>query len=366
MNKMFNKLSMNISKFSISDKYRIWFAVPLVVILISIIAFSIYAAVGGSFSKGINLGIDFTGGTTLTVTMGDAIASDEDFIDYANKCSQIIEDMGIEVSEPQKTGAGSEAAVYLRYRNEDADLQETNDRIVDAIVEAFPELALDIDDDVSVESIGSRTARTLVRDAIIAIIVTWAVVLVYIIIRFELWSGIAAVIGLLHDVIIMTCFTILFRIQVNTTYVAAVITIVAYSINNTIVVFDRVREHVKLSPPNNKTNLIGNIVDTSVRETFSRSVATTITTLITIVVLAIIGVPSIQEFALPIIFGLIAGTFSSLFIAPTIYALIRGDLIRKKFASDYQPAPKGGTVTVKNKGASMKAKKANKSVKYKK
>jgi preprotein translocase subunit SecF len=164
----------------------------------------------------------------------------------------------------------------------------------------------------------------------------------------------------------MTCFTRLFRIQGNTTYVAAGITIVAYSINNTIVVFDRVREHVKLSPPNNKTNLIGNIVDTSVRETFSRSIATTITTLITIIVLAIIGVTSIKEFALPIIFGLIAGTFSSLFIAPTIYALIRGDLIRKKFASDYQPAPKGGTVAVKNKGASMKAKKANKSVKYKK
>ncbi len=366
MSKMFNKLSMKLYKFSITDKYRVWFSVPLVIILVTIIAFSIYAAVGGSFGKGINLGIDFTGGTTLTVRMGDAIASDEDFLDYANRCKAIIEDMGIEVNEPQKTGTGSEAAIYLRYRNENADLQGSNDQIVDDIIDAFPELALSMDEDISVESIGSRTAKTLVRDAIIAILVTWAVVLIYIIVRFELWSGIAAVIALLHDVVIMTCFTILFRISINTTYVAAVITIVAYSINNTIVVFDRVREHVKLSPPNNKTNLIGNIVDTSVKETFTRSVATTITTLITIVTLAIIGVSAIREFALPIIFGLFAGTYSSLVIAPPLYALIRGSLIRKKFASDYQPAPKGGPVTPKRKSGSAKAKKANKSVKYKK
>lgn len=364
MSKMVNKIENFSSKYSITDKYRIWFAFPLLIILITIIAFSVYAAVGGDFSKGINLGIDFTGGTTLTVTMGEAIEAEDDFLSYANQCKEIIEGMGIEVNTPQKTGTGSESAIYLRYRNENANLQESNNAIVDAIVDAFPELNLVVEDDVSVESIGSRTAKTLVRDALIAIIVTWAVVLVYIIIRFELWSGIAAVIGLLHDVLIMICLTIIFNVQINTTYVAAVITIVAYSINNTIVVFDRVREHVKLSPPNNKTNLIGNIVDTSVKETFARSIATTITTMTTIVLLSIIGVSAIQEFALPIIFGLLAGTFSSLFIAPTAYALIRASLIKRKFASDYQPAPKGGAVAAKQ-NVTRKAKKANKSVKYK-
>ncbi len=365
MSKMMNRIELMTSKFSISDKYRLWFSIPLVIVLVTIIAFSVYAAIGGSFSKGINLGIDFTGGSTITITMGDAIASDEDFIRYSQAFKDIIEEMGIEVSEPQKTGAGSDAAVYLRYRNENENLQETNNEIIDRVVSAFPELNLVVEDDISVESIGSRTAKTLVRDAIIAIIVTWAVVLIYIVIRFELWSGIAAVIGLLHDVLIMVCLTIIFRIQVNTTFVAAVITIVAYSINNTIVVFDRVREHVKLSPPDNKKNIIGNIVDTSVKETFARSIATTITTMITIILLSIIGVPAIREFALPIIFGLIAGTFSSLFIAPTIYSLIRGELIKKKFASDYQPALKGAQVVEKKKNVSVKAKKANKSVKYK-
>ncbi|NCA67725.1 MAG: protein translocase subunit SecF [Clostridia bacterium] len=366
MSKLMNKFELMTSKFSITDKYRIWFATPIVIILITIIAFSIYAAVGGGFSKGINLGIDFTGGSTITITLGDSIASDEDFVRYSSAFKSLIEDMGIEVSEPQKTGVGSDAAIYLRYRNEDADLQNTNNQIVEAILISYPELEIVEETDISVESIGSRTARTLVSQALIAIIVTWAVVLLYIIIRFELWSGIAAVIGLLHDVLIMICLTIIFHVQINTTFVAAVITIVAYSINNTIIVFDRVREHVKLSPPNNKTNIISNMVDMSVKETLARSIATTITTMITIALLAIIGVSSIQEFALPIIFGLIAGTFSSLFIAPTIYSLIRTSLIKKKFASDYQPAVKGAPVIEKKKNTSLKAKKANKSIKYKK
>ena len=149
--------------------------------------------------------------------------------------------------------------------------------------------------------------------------------LVYIAIRFELWSGISALIGLIHDVVMMIAFTIIFHIEVNTTYVAAVITIVAYSINNTIIVFDRVRE---LMPKNQQGYVnaklpLDHYIEEAVNETFTRSAVSTVTTMIPVFLLGCFGVLSLRQFAWPIMFGLIAGTFSSLLLAPTVYYLIR-------------------------------------------
>ena len=149
--------------------------------------------------------------------------------------------------------------------------------------------------------------------------------LIYIIIRFTLTSGLAAVICLTHDVLMMLALTTIFQIQVNTTFIAAVITIVGYSINATIVIFDRIRENQALNSMKDKTN--EEIANKSIAETLSRTILTTITTLAVIIILAIVcslmGVVSMEEFALPIIFGLLAGTFSSVLLAPSVWVLLK-------------------------------------------
>ena len=143
--------------------------------------------------------------------------------------------------------------------------------------------------------------------------------LAYIWFRFELASGVVALIGIVHDVLIMFVFTILFRIQINTPFIAALLTIVGYSINNTIIIFDRIRSNRQKMSGDVSLN---EIVNTSIRETLNRSVNTTITTLIALVVLFVLGVESIKTFTLPIIIGVIAGFFSSVFVAGPLWVLM--------------------------------------------
>lgn len=176
---------------------------------------------------------------------------------------------------------------------------------------------------------GGQTSSTvsseILKSALLAVSVALLLMLVYIIIRFELLSGIAAVLALLHDILIMVCCMGIFHIEINSTFIAALITILGYSINNTIIIFDRVRENIKFYANkrlNGKLVKPAYIANKSVQETIWRSINTTLTTLIMIAMVAIIGVTDIRIFALPIIFGLLAGTYSSVFMAPTIWAML--------------------------------------------
>ena len=143
--------------------------------------------------------------------------------------------------------------------------------------------------------------------------------LLYITIRFEFKSGVAAIIALVHDCAIMLSFYAIFRVPINTTFIAAILTIIGYSINNTIVVFDRVRENYRRSKraPFNET------VNNSVKQTLTRSINTTITTLLPVVMLFIFGVNSIRQFTIPLIVGLVAGTYSSVLLAAPVWAWLK-------------------------------------------
>ncbi len=176
---------------------------------------------------------------------------------------------------------------------------------------------------------GGQTSSTvsseILKSALLAVSIALLCMLVYIVIRFELLSGIAAVAALAHDIVIMFACMVIFHIEINATFIAALITILGYSINNTIIIFDRVRENIKFYNDrriNGKRIKPDYIANKSVQETVWRSINTTITTLIMIAMVAIIGVSSIRVFALPIIFGLLAGTYSSVFMAPTIWAML--------------------------------------------
>lgn len=326
------------SNLKVAGKWNIYLLVPAVIVLAAIIAFSIFAAVNHTAQQGMNLGLDFTGGTALTVKVGRDL-TDQEFQDVSKAFVKIIEDKGFSASEPQKTGVSEETAVYIKYFNaaeDDDKLGDLNNEIVNEVAVKATEMGYDVNnssEDISWQAISAGSAKRLVRQAIIAIVITWALVLLYVIIRFELWSGIAALIALMFDVIVMTSLTILFHVPVNSTFVAALITIVAYSINNTIIVFDRVRDHVKYKGTAITAENIGFEVDSAVQETTGRSIATTITTMMTVIVLCIIGVDAVREFCLPVIFGLLSGVFTSLFIAPSLYVAMRMSWFRRKAKS---------------------------------
>ena len=173
---------------------------------------------------------------------------------------------------------------------------------------------------VTIDHVSAVAGKDLISNAVKALLIAFACMLVYIAIRFDFYSGVVALGALVHDVLIMCSFMVFFRgvFQANSPFIAAVLTIVGYSINNTIIIFDRIRENAK-KPGQTKMAKI-DIVEMSVSATLSRTVNTTITTMITLVCLFIFGVDSIREFAFPLIVGMVAGTYSSLLLSGQVWA----------------------------------------------
>ena len=186
-----------------------------------------------------------------------------------------------------------------------------------ALAEKYPNMTQSGD----VSYVGPVAGQTLLYNAFMSVLIASVLRLAYIAIRFDLNSGIAAVLGLVHDVLMMLSFMVLLRsvVQMNSSFIAAMLTIVGYSINNTIVIFDRIRENAKkLSPDMPRVD----VVNRSVQECLGRTINTTLTTLITIVLLYILGVDSIREFALPIIVGLLSGVYSANMINGYVWAFL--------------------------------------------
>ena len=171
------------------------------------------------------------------------------------------------------------------------------------------------------DMVGATVSSELLFTAIIAVVLSLMFMLCYIGLRFQLSSGLACILALFHDILIMFMFMAICHIEINSNFIAALITILGYSINNSIIIFDRVRENMRSL--NAKKFTPEGIANKSVKETLMRSINTTITTLIMILMVAIIGVTDIRIFAFPIIIGLLAGTYSSICIAPSLWALFQ-------------------------------------------
>lgn len=173
---------------------------------------------------------------------------------------------------------------------------------------------------ISEDKVSATVGSELLGSSLQALLIAAILMLIYISFRFELLSGLSAVLALVHDVLIMLSVYAIFRLPVNTSFIAAMLTIIGYSINATIVIFDRIRENTKYL----KKETFASIVNTSIWQSMGRSINTTVTTLITIVMIYILGVTSVREFALPIIIGLLCGTYSSIFLAGSFWCLFRG------------------------------------------
>lgn len=280
--------------FNIVKHFKKWIAISLIIILIG---FGVIAV------RGLNLGIDFIGGSTIHVSIGSPYDVDD--------IRAIVNEQGVDADILSAGQDNQDTIIRMRYVE---NQQEIHENIVKALKEKY-----DLDDDaVSVDFVGPTMGKTLIQNALMSVLIAGALMLVYIWIRFELKSGVAAVIALLHDVLIMIAVTAITGIQINSSFIAAVLTIVGYSINDTIVIFDRVRENIKRM---GRKTTMSEIVNESIRQSITRTLNTSLTTIFAVAALYVLGVESIKDFTLPIIVGLISGTYSSLFIAGSIWAI---------------------------------------------
>lgn len=259
----------------------------------------------GLFSGGLNLGIDFTGGSLLTINVGQTY--DPQVIENA------LTENGVDPATAQIVSGekGTQAIIRMQLSDE-TNAADVRDAIITSIQTTYPDATA-----TDMESVGGVSSSEIVMNAFLSVLIASGLMLIYIWIRFALFSGIAGVVALIHDVLIMTAFMSITRTQINSSYIAACLTIVGYSINDTIVVFDRIRENNRVLGTRSLTR--SEIADISIRETLPRTINTSLTTLITILAVYIFGVASIREFALPIIIGLVSGTYSSIFIASPIW-----------------------------------------------
>lgn len=312
-----SKLLSSLNSMPIAKNWKYWIIAPIVIIVATVI---LILALGSQigYTNAVNIGIDFEGGTLVTVTIGqDAI---DNYDHHVKRITDAIEEHGVVVSyvQLQEAQNANETSISFRYKNiskNDDEIAALNEEIREELNNS---LYAEIKDNVTYESIGATAAQDLLSKSGIALAVSLALILIYIIVRFTPASGIAAVIALIHDVVIMFCLTVLCQVQINQSFVAAIITIVAYSINNTIIIFDRCRENVK--PFKGQKDIpYASIGDQSVRENMRRSVYTTLTTLVTVALLAIFGSDTIREFCVPIILGLVAGFYSSVVLATPVW-----------------------------------------------
>lgn len=316
--------------YSVCKNGKFMALVPFVILLVAIIVIVALGSQSGSYTDAVGIGIDFEGGTILTVTLGDEILNDDAYNQKGNELKNVIESVEyngqhvvVSYMQRQEANDASKTSIVFRYKNifrDDESIEIMNQTIREAIDDFVdPETDLSAQNKITYESIGATAANDLLSKAGIALAVSIALILVYIMIRFTFTSAIAAVICLLHDVVIMFALTVICRVQINSSYVAAMITIVAYSINNTIIIFDRCREMIKPLKGQKDIDYKG-IGDEAVRSSLTRTIYSTFTTMVTIIFLAILGSDTIREFCVPIILGLCAGLFSALNLATPLWA----------------------------------------------
>ena len=273
------------------EKRKIWYAISLCIILVGF---------GLGIARGFNMGIDFTGGTMMQIDLGKSQAD-------LTAVEQILDDQEIKASIVY-AGDDNEEIIIRTAQSLDNDARDV---VLDQIYEKY-----DLDSSAlqAADQFGPSVGAEIQRSAIQAVIIACILMLIYVAIRFELNFGIAAILALLVDVLTMISLYGLFHIEVNSPFIAAVLIILGYSINNTIVVFDRIRENLRLGK-----NRGADLVNMSVRQTLSRTISTSVTTILAVMALLVMGTPSLRSYVLPVMLGLIAGTYSSIFVSGSIW-----------------------------------------------
>ena len=310
-------------------KRKVFFIISIILILSGPVAMAVHHQTDGT---ALNYALDFSGGTATTVTFNE----DMDIKQIDSDITPVVEEVtGDKNVQPTKVSGTNQVVIKTRTLS-----QEEREELNAALVEKFS-----VDESlITTESISATVSSEMRRDAIVAVIVATLFMLAYIWFRFkDIRFASSAVLALLHDVLIVLAFYAISRISVGNTFIACMLTIVGYSINATIVIFDRIRENMR----GRKTpDHLDEIVNESITQTLTRSIYTSFTTFIMVAVLYILGVSSIREFAAPLMAGVICGAYSSVCITGALW------LVMKRYYK--KPVPQaalaGSTTVSKNTG----------------
>lgn len=278
--------------FDIIGKRRHFYKVSAVILVVGVVLL---------FTRGLNLGIDFLSGTLLEIDLKTQFTMAE--------VNDVLDDQ-LEKFQVRDVREGGETTTLVQIRTSETDPQKLATAI-EAITAKWKEA-----EHISTSSVDAVFSLELARNAFVALVLASIGMLIYIALRFELKFAVAAVIALLHDVFVVLAVFSLLRIEVNSEFVAAILAIVGYSINDTIVVFDRIRENL------NKQKRQGDfekLVNNSILETLWRSLNTSITTLLAIGAVLVLGGVTLRPLAFALVVGIVAGTYSSIFMASSIW-----------------------------------------------
>ncbi|MDR1066101.1 MAG: protein translocase subunit SecF [Clostridiales bacterium] len=287
-----------------------WITVSLALIAIGVafLAFNVISG-KGAFSYDV----EFTGGTDMSINIGKPFENND-----IN--AVIVDTLGIEGSQIQKVLGSNQVAIKMKSIDSEQRAKLTA---------AFKEKYALNDDVFSIDDISGSISREMQVTAIQAVLAACAGILIYVTIRFRDWRmGLSAILALTHDSILVILSYAVFRIPLNYSFIAAILTILGFSINATIIVFDRLRENRKLMrrPP------LDALVNASVTQTIKRCVYTSVTVLIATVSLYVVGVASVKDFMLPIAIGIIVGTYSSVFVSGSLYFMMSSNNKKPKAA----------------------------------
>ena len=286
--------------FDIAGKRKIWFIISLLVIIPGIISM---------VTRGFNFGIDFTGGTIIDLRFEQPV--------NITQIRDSLRPYGLDGSTIQLSGESSSVETSTDVMIRTVDLEENDRKAVMASIRS------EVGDYevMREEKVGATIGGELIFNAVMALVISWAIIILYIAYRFEFKFGIAAVIALIHDILIVLALFSFTQRQIDSSFVAALLTIVGYSINDTIVIFDRIRENLKLHF--RRGGDFGEIVNRSIYQTLTRSLYTVFTCLFTVLALYFFGGETTKDFAFSLIVGFISGCYSSIFIASPLWLTFR-------------------------------------------
>lgn len=291
---------------------KIFFTVSIILVLLGPAGMAAFQATQG---EPLNFSLEFRGGTSTTVTFDEDYSIEE--IDRQIK--PVIQDVTGDAEIQASKVAGSNQ-VNFRTRALDVNEREELDQ---ALRDHFG-----VEGDITAQNISSTVSSEMRRDALVAVAIATVCMLLYIWLRFkDVRFASSAVLALVHDVLVVFAFYVLSRTSVGNTFIACMLTIVGYSINATIVIFDRIRENMRSMKKNQD---LAEIVDMSITQTLTRSIYTSLTTFITIFVLFLLGVASIREFAMPIMVGIVCGAYSSVCVTGPLWYVMKTKLGGKK------------------------------------
>lgn len=297
------------ARFDIIGKRKIWYAISSVLIIASLFFM---------VTRGFNMGIDFTGGTIIDLRFEKAV--------NINDVRAVLNEYDLSNSTIQLSGENSSSTESENVMIRTVDLEEQERKeVMAALTDKLGAYQV-----LREEKVGATMGTELIMNAIYATIISWLLIIAYVSYRFEFKFGISAVLGLAHNVIIVLGAFALTQRQIDSSFVAALLTIIGYSINDTIVIFDRIRENLKLHF--RKNGDIVELVNTSIYQTMTRSIYTVSTILFATFALYFFGGDTTKDFAFALLIGFFCGAYTSIFIASPLWVTFRRYSDKKRLA----------------------------------